>query len=59
MAWFTKALMGGLTGIFVGAGGVVVSSMMLAGRMPPRSQALGAAAMCGTIFGAGSLVRGR
>ena len=58
-AWLKKAMMGAVTGVCVGAGGVMVSSIMLAGRAPPRSQVLGAAAMCGTIFGAGSLVRGR
>lgn len=59
MSWLGKAFMGAMMGVTVGAGGVIVSSVLLARRMPPREQVMGAAAMCGTIFGAGSLVRGR
>lgn len=46
-------------GAFVGGLGVVASSMIQVGRMPPNAQIAGAAAFMGTMFGVGSVVRSR
>ena len=48
-----SAAMGGM----IGAGGVVASSLIQGGRLPPRSQIGAAAAMMATVLGAGSVVR--
>ena len=48
-----SAVMGGM----LGAGGVIAGSLIQAGRMPPRSQVGGAAAMMATVLGVGSVVR--
>ena len=55
----TKFLMSAAMGGVVGAGGVIVSSMLTIGRMPPRSQVAPAAAMMATVLGVGSVVRQR
>jgi len=52
-----RALTSALMGAAVGGGGVIVSGLMQVGRMPAKEHIGGAAAMMGTIFGAGSLVR--
>jgi hypothetical protein len=41
----------------VGAGGVIAGSIIQVGRMPPKSQVGGAAAMMATVLGVGSVVR--
>ena len=48
-----SAAMGGM----IGAGGVVASSLIQGGRLPPRSQIGAAAAMMATVLGVGSVVR--
>jgi len=59
LAMLSKMIMSGCMGACVGAGGVIVGSLMQIKRFPPREQIAGAAAMMGTIFGFGSAVRGR
>ena len=44
-------------GAAIGAGGVAVSSMLHAGRMPPMQHVLGAAGFMGSVLGIGSVVR--
>ena len=48
-----SAAMGGM----IGAGGVVASSLIQGGHLPPRSQIGAAAAMMATVLGVGSVVR--
>ena len=52
-----RALQSAFFGAAIGAGGVVVSGLLGAGRMPPKQQIAGAAAFMGTVLGAGSMVR--
>ena len=51
MMW--SACMGGM----IGAGAAVAGSLIQVGRMPPRAQIGGSAAMMATIIGVGSCVR--
>lgn len=44
-------------GAFVGGAGMTISSLLQAGRMPPKANVMGAAAFMGTVMGAGSMVR--
>ena len=55
----TRMLFSGAMGAAVGAGGVIAGSMIQVGRAPAMQQVAGAAAMMGTIFGVGSVVRQR
>ena len=52
-----RMLFAGATGAVVGGAGVVAGSLIQVGRLPAAAQAAGAAAMMGTIFGVGSVVR--
>jgi hypothetical protein len=59
MGWSLRKMMASAcTGAMLGAGGVVVSSMLQVRRMPPTSQIVQAAAFMGTVLGLGSVVRG-
>jgi len=46
-------------GAILGAGGVIVGSMVQIGRFPPRGQIAGAASFMAVIFGTGAVVRQR
>ena len=55
----SRMLMGGAMGATVGAMATIAHGVMQIGRVPPSSQIAGAAAFMGTMFGVGSVVRGR
>ncbi len=48
-----------LMGAILGAGGVIVGSMVQIGRFPPRGQIAGAASFMAVVFGTGAVVRQR
>ena len=52
-----NSLFSAAMGAFIGAGGMAVGSIMQIGRLPPKSNMMGAAAFMGTVMGAGSFVR--
>lgn len=52
-------LAAGAMGATVGGMGAVVGSVMQIGRAPPKSTIATAAAFMGTMFGVGTVVRGR
>ena len=59
MSMISKALYSTFAGCVMGGGGVLVSSLLVAGKMPPRANVLGAAGFMGCVLGVGSFVRGR
>jgi len=59
MAVVKQMLATAATGAMLGAGGMIISSMVQVGKMPPMKNVLGASAFMGTVLGFGSVVRGR
>ena len=54
---FQRMVQSALIGGVIGAGGVVVGSIVQVGRLPPKASITGAAAMMATVLGVGSCVR--